>query len=281
MVERLQELQYGRPLKWHQKRRFQRWLWVLLFISLSPFVIASAWWVWVQTYDALLIRQNRRVLVACENYHAPEGQVVFEMKGGVVTRLVPAQPWVEYWSPARSNPTVFLHRLEDQAPTHFEPASQLVVLEIDPRLTGTYDGRTVLDRPVLCFEASQVSAVSKERSTSRVFGSTKLVILPEPSDHIRVFAGQPSSQEDGVFSFDVEYNGLRQTVRGKLRGGLVLLNSADGQMLRPPEWANAVFWIPRGAGRAQESQSRTTAASSGQPAPTAWPVPAWWTMPSP
>lgn len=272
-------LEYAPRQKWYQRRRFQHWVWIALWVALAPFVIGGGCALWFMAHEAWTIRENRRLLAACERYAAPPDQVVFEMKGGTIVRSVLAPPWAAWWSDAWGYPTVFLHGRRDLSPTQFLPASQLIAVEITPHLMDTYDGRTVLDRPLLCFRSSQVWTVSTSRSSGMPSGSTQFVILPEPGDHVRVFAGRIDPSSPDAFTFDVEYNGQRQTVEGQLRGGLTLLRPAGGDTLSPEAWKHATFWVPDGATLAQAAKVSAVAASNGQPSLSAWPWPAWWVAP--
>lgn len=275
----LATVEYGRPPKWYQRRRVQWWIWAALWVTLSPIVIGGGWAAWSAAHEAWTIRHNRRLLAACERYIPPADQIVFEMKGGVIVKSVLAPPWAAWWSEAWGYPTVFLHGRRDMAPTQYLPRPQLVAVEITPHLMYTYDGRTILGRPLLCFQSSQVGGVTTSRSGGMPFGSTQLVILPEPGDHVRVFAGRISDIRPDSFNFELEYNGRRQTVEGELRGGLTLLKPTGGEMRNPPGWRHAVFWIPSGATAEQAANTRAVAASDGQRSATVWPWPTWWMAP--
>jgi hypothetical protein len=87
------------------------------------------------------------------------------------------------------------------------------------------------------------------------------------------------ADDPSAFQFDVEYNGHRQSIRGRLRGNLVLMEPAAGEQTSGRAWAGTTFWIPLGATDAQAVQTRGVAASDGQPAPTTWPLPPWWRVP--
>lgn len=272
-------LDYAPPPKWYQRRRLQRWVWVALGVAIAPCLVGGGYVLWHVASDAWAVRENRRLFAACERYVAPPDRVVFEMKGRTIVRSLLAPPWAAWWSPEWGYPTVFLHGRRDRAPGPVLPTTQLLAVEITPHLMHTYDGRTVLDRPLLCFQSSGVWNVSKSRGSGMPSGSTQLVILPEPTDHVRVFAGQASQTRPDAFTFDVEYNGVRQTVEGVLRGGLTTLRPTVGETLSPEGWKYATFWVPAGGTPEQAAKARVVAASAGQPSIMAWPWPPWWVTP--
>jgi hypothetical protein len=279
-VSTFANLDYAAPPKWYQKRRFQRWVWRAFAVALAPFLLFAAWMGSLWAHDAWITQHNRAMLASCKRYVPPRDQVVFEMKDGQITQSVLAAPWAAWWSPQWSYPTVFLHERDDFNPTRFVPPAGLVAVEISPHLMNTYDGRTVLDRPLLCFQSSQVRSVSTSRGSGMVVGSTLLVVLPEPTDHIRVFAGLPDPTSADRFTFDLEYNGRRQTVEGRLSGGVVKLRTMAGEALSPQAWAHATFWIPQGATATHAEKTRDVSGSAGQPGLMAWPWPAWWVTPA-
>ena len=189
-----------------------------------------------------------------------------------VKALVPAAPWVRWMAHHRFYPTAFLHGHSDTEGVT-DPAEQLVAVQVETQLRNTYDGRTILDRPLLAFESYVVGRVGASRHATFVYGSTKLVILPQPQDRVRVFAGQPDPADPTAFTIDVDYNGVRQTIRGRHADGVTTLTPAAGLTFAPHDWRHAVFWAPAGSTDAGVAAARTAADSPGQPSPTTWPPP--------
>lgn len=271
------------PLRWFQRRRLQRWIWRAVAIVLAPVVsvagVAAARW----GRDAWVAHKNQVALAACEAYVPPLGQTVFEMQGQRITTLVTAPPWVNWWTPSKDYPTVFLHRLKDREPGKVFASTQLDVVEIDPRLLYSYDGRTILNRRLICFAPRQ-SATPWNRGSGpgpgTVFGSTHLVVLPQDVDTIKVYAARVAADDPTAFAFDVEYNAQRQTVRGYLKRNLVILEPQAGQTFTGAGWTPCLFWSPAGATPDQEKRTREAAASTGQPGVTVWPLPSWWAAPA-
>lgn len=276
------ELRYGLPPKWWQTRRFQRALWWALGIVLTPVLAVTLVWLVAWVRDAYLTRQSQKLFDRCSTYVAPRGEPVFAMEAGEITRWVSPEPWGEWWPPSQSSPTVFLHGRRDRAPSHWWEPDRLVVLEVMPYLSHTYDGRSLFDERVLCLRAGQVQRPTTPRRAGLgvTFGSTQLVMLPTETDVVRILTGHPCPDDPSAFRFEVIYNGERQSVFGEVRGNLVLLKPEAGVTLASQEWRHAVFWIPKGATAAQEVHTRAVAASKGQPMRTSWSYPRWWTVPA-
>jgi hypothetical protein len=258
-------------IRWYDRRWFHRALWGAMVLCMAPFAAGLLYVAWGAAARAWNASRNRALLNQSMTYRAAADQVVFEMNAGTANVVLAAPPWARWWKwPTRPYPTVFLHERHDAAPTFASP-TQLVAVELETQLRNTYDGRTILDRPLLVFEPWQVYPGNSPGSASQVFGSTKLVILPEPTDRVRVFAGQPDPSDASAFTFDVEYNGVRQSVRGRLSGNLVTLAPAAGTSLSPAAWRHATFWLPAGSTPEQAASTAAVAASAGQPSPMTWP----------
>jgi hypothetical protein len=221
--------------------------------------------------DAVKTYRNGRMLVQCLQYRAPPDQVVFEQREGLVRSIVPAAPLVRYASWYGANPTVFLHERRGGNAKLYNRDDLLIAVQLEPHLMYTYDGRTVADRPVMCFYPWQAPArASASASTGLVSGSDLLVILPQMGDDIRVYAGQPDASDPTKFAFDVSYNGVRQMVSGSVANGLIHFKPQAGQIYAPASWAHAKFWVPQGATAAQVQSTLQVIQSTGQPSPTTW-----------
>lgn len=249
---------------------------MLVVVALAPLLVIAAALLWSWSRDAIATAANRRLFEACASYIPPAEQVVFEQAGGRVRTLAAAAPYVRWAAHQRFYPTAFMHGRQDDGPTPtWSSSRQLVVVQVEPQLRYTYDGRTVADRPVLCMVVWQTWNSGPHRWNSHVMGSDVLVVLPQPDDTIRVFAGQPDPTDASRFTFDLEYNGVRQTVHGQLDTGTVALTPPDGLCEVADGWG-VDFWVPRGATQAQHDATAEVARSPGNAVPlTAWPAPKW------
>ena len=232
--------------------------------------------------DVWLARQNRAAIAVCGAYVAPQEQVVFEMQGGRITTLVPARPWAQWWTPSKDYPTVFLHQLRDRAPSGAWPAAELVAVEVEPQGMYSFNSTRTSDQRLICIAPRQVWKAGIEPSVTTVAGSTHLVIVPQEGDHLRIYAGHIVSGDPSAFSFDVEYNGQRQTVQGYLKNNQIELEPQAGQTVAGGGWTPCVFWSPAGASAEQERKTGQEAAAATEPGAALWPLPAWWSaaMPS-
>jgi hypothetical protein len=257
--------------RWFDHKWFRRALWGAMVLCLAPIVVAGLCFAWVAAERAWTAARNKALLNPAMTYAAAPEQVVFDMDGGAVGVSVAAPPWVRWFPPFSAYPTVFVHERHDRAPVR-RPGGELVAVQLETQLRNTYDGRTITDRPLLCFEPYQVASRGSPGNVSQTSGSTKLVILPQPADRVRVFAGQADASDTEAFTFDIEYNGVRQTVRGRLHGGVVTMAPEAGTVLSPDDWRYTTFWLPAGSTAAQRDATTTVANSAGQPPPANWPV---------
>lgn len=266
------QLEYAprHAIRWFQRRGFHRFLWISLIIVVLPLIIWAGLLIWEKATSAIKTSRNLAIVDSGKAYQAPNDQVVFDMNAGVVNTVVCAPPWKQWFPPMANYPTVFLHALRDHNPVHGLP-EQLVGVQLETQLRNAYDGRTILDKPLLCFNSYTVANVSSSRYVSGVSGSTHLVILPQPADAIRIFAGQVSPNDSSRFTFDVEYNGVRQTVDGQFDRNVLLLKPRGGVVERPFAWRHAEFWCPAGSTESQQVTTRAVAQSDGVPSPTMWP----------
>jgi hypothetical protein len=223
------QLVYGRSRRW-RRQKIAVWLALFLLVLALGMFVAGYARPWVE--HRLYLRAQQR----CLDYIAPKDQLVFEQGPGVRNRPLPPRfhtAWSYEGQPDGGHAIGFMP-VPWEAITRDRPAmsgrggTQPGVLFMRSRKTQSGVERLIVialscmpERDADACGNVQTSeyigrtATSDLRSWITWTEETHFGLFLSPTDHLRVFAGQPDPQDSSRFTIPYELNGARGVIEGQ------------------------------------------------------------------